>query len=365
MEKSAGINQGILTADRDRIMTEVVHLIKNWKEIVLAFFMCAVLPSIIFAVLPGLPEMNRDETIETNPSGEDTVHTNPASEPSEEDDNNAQPQSVFVVIEDGSVISMNMDDYLTGVILKEMPAQFDLEAMKAQAVVARTYALRRMELADKHSSGAVCVDPSCCQAYCSEIRFLADGGTEASIRKVKQAVSETKDLVITYGGAMIEATYLSCSGGRTEDAQAVWGSDIPYLQSVDSPGEETALHYTDTVTFTSEEFASLLGQTFSGHPATWVESVTYTAGGGVDTMVICGKSFDGTTLRTLLGLRSTVFILTAVGNKIIITTKGFGHRVGMSQYGAEAMAVGGYSFDQILSHYYQGIQLISYHQVKN
>ena len=156
---------------------------------------------------------------------------------------------------------------------------------------------------------------------------------------------------------MIEATYFSCSGGRTEDAVAGWGTDIPYLQAVDSPGEEQAKHFTDSVLFTAKEFAACLGANLSGAPAKWLGSVTYTQGGGVATMVIGGKTYSGVDLRRKLGLRSTAFSMMAVGDQIHITTKGFGHRVGMSQYGAEAMAVAGSSYKAILQHYYPGVVL--------
>jgi len=174
---------------------------------------------------------------------------------------------------------------------------------------------------------------------------------------VKQAVLDTAGQVLLYGDEPIEATYFSCSGGMTEDAQAVWGSDIPYLQSVESPGEEYAVHYTDTVIFNSEEFCEKLGISPGGYPGSWIGSISYTNGGGVDTVEIGGKDFTGTQVRKLLGLRSTAFVITAAGERITVTTKGFGHRVGMSQYGADAMAVQGADHETILLYYYQGAVL--------
>ena len=162
------------------------------------------------------------------------------------------------------------------------------------------------------------------------------------VDKVSQAVKETQGQVLLYQGELIEATYFSCSGGRTEDAVAVWGTDIPYLQAQDSPGEEDAEVYMDTVTFPVEDFTYLLGIEPSA-TGLQVDSVTYTRGGGVDTIVISGKEFDGGQMRQLLGLRSTAFAMQIVGETVTITTKGFGHRVGLSQYGAEAMAQSGSS----------------------
>lgn len=262
-----------------------------------------------------------------------------------------------VLTKDGTTEQMELQNYLTCVVLEEMPAEFEPEALKAQAVVARTYALRRFQSGTKHPGGAVCTESACCQGFRTKEEYLARGGTEEEFEKIHTAVAATEGLVLTYGGKLIEATYFSCSGGKTEDALAVWGSDIPYLRSTDSP--EAA--YTDktlaSVTFTSSEFAKALGVSLTGAPATWLGDVTYTAGGGVDSMVIGGVSYKGTTLRQLLGLRSTAFAITAVGDHITVTTRGYGHRVGMSQYGAEAMAVQGSSFEEILAHYYQGTVL--------
>ena len=126
---------------------------------------------------------------------------------------------------------------------------------------------------------------------------------------------------------------------------------------MDSPGEENAAHYTDTVQFIGSEFAALLGINPKGAPSSWLGSVRYTAGGGVDTMTIGGKSFSGVMLRQKLGLRSTAFAISASGDTVTVTTKGFGHRVGMSQYGADAMAVQGSTYRQILAHYYPGTEL--------
>ena len=272
-------------------------------------------------------------------------------------DVDAEGWKIPVLLPDGFVLYMDLDTYLTGVVLAEMPAEFEEEALKAQAVVARTYALKRYATGNKHSQRAVCTDSTCCQAYKTEEEFLETGASQELLEKVRCAVLQTTGMVLTYNNALIEATYFSCSGGRTEDALAVWGADIPYLKSVSSPGEEAAAYHVDTVTFSSEEFCSLLGRSLSGIPADWIGQITYTQGGGVDTLTICGETYRGTQLRQLLKLRSTAFIITAAGNTITVTTKGYGHRVGMSQYGAEAMAVNGCTCAQILAHYYPGTLL--------
>jgi len=263
----------------------------------------------------------------------------------------------LVQLSDGRQVLMEEDVYLTCVVLAEMPASFDLEALKAQAVVARTYARKRMTTGQKHESGAVCTDHTCCQAYCTPEDYLKKGGLQENVDKIRSAVAETHRQVLMFEGRLIDATYFSCSGGRTEDAVAVWGSDVPYLQAVDSPGEEDASHYMDTVSFTTEQFQAMLGETLAGRPETWIGAVSYTDGGGVDTIMIGEKAYKGTAIRQLLGIRSTAFVISAVGDTITVTTKGYGHRVGMSQYGADAMAASGKDYTEILSHYYQGTTL--------
>lgn len=312
---------------------------KLWTEILIAAFFGLVVPWMILNAF----------TVQIQNTTETTAPTQ--SLPA------VQDFLIPVLMPDGSTEAMALDSYVTCVILGEMPPSFEPEAQKAQAVVARTYALRSHESGTKHPGGAVCTEPSCCQGFCSKADFLAQGGTETEYNQIYTIVHSTSGQVLTYGGQLIEATYFSSSGGRTEDALAVWGSDVPYLRSTQSPEEAYIEKTLATVTFTAKEFSDALGTTLSGPPASWLGSVTYTSGGGVDTMVIGDVAYKGTTLRQLLNLRSTAFTMTAVGDHITVTTKGYGHRVGMSQYGAEAMAVQGSTYQQILAHYYQGTAL--------
>ena len=269
-------------------------------------------------------------------------------------------QQINILAADGNVLQMSLHDYLTAVLLCEMPASFEIEALKAQAVVARTYTLRRVERGGKHKEAAICTDASCCQGYKQIDQYLKSGGKSEDVEKIERAVKETASIVLTYGDELIEATYFSCSGGKTEDAKDVWGQDIPYLQSTESPGEEGANHFVDTVVYDSEEFARKLGKTLPGLPTRWVENITYTEGGGVKEIRICGVDYSGVSIRQILSLRSASFTINAVGDSIVITTRGFGHRVGMSQYGADAMALTGKNYEDILHHYYKDVQLIAY-----
>lgn len=251
---------------------------------------------------------------------------------------------------------MELDGYLQRVLLGEMPPSFAQEAMNAQAVAARTYTVKAMA-GGKHG-GKLCTDSACCQAFCDDAAFSA---LRAEARqKAADAVRETDALVLTYEGALIEATFFSCSGGRTEDAVAVWGTDYPYLRSVESPGEEKARYDRDSVFFSGQTLAAALDIAPEGEPASWVGAIERTEGGGVAAMELGEKRFTGVYLRRALGLRSTAFTVTAEGNGLRFDTRGYGHRVGLSQYGADAMASGGADFREILSHYYPGTVLLNY-----
>lgn len=314
-----------------------------WKDICTAVLLGAVLPGIMVNISALLLNASARET----PVAEVTI---PVQE---------ERKTIPIILRDteGGAQQMDMEEYLTGVLLGEMPAEFALEALKAQAVAARTYTAKAMDTGGKHGDGSLCTDPTCCQAYLSPEAYLTAGGTEANLEKICTAVSDTANMVLTYEGTLIEATYFSCSGGKTEDAVAVWGTDYPYLLAVDSPGEEEAAHYRDTLQFTPEVFQAKLGRELSGSPVSWFRHTSYTAGGGVETMEIGGESYSGIALRSLLGLPSTSFSVIVEEDTIYISTRGYGHRVGMSQYGADAMAEAGSLYPEILAHYYPGTSL--------
>lgn len=317
-----------------------------WKELCAALLMGAVVPGLILNISALWLEGNAREL----PIMESVPETYAAEK---------YHMPVAIELSDGSIQTMDLDTYLEGVVLAEMPADFEPEALKAQAVAARTYSAKAVKTGVKHEDGSLCTDPTCCQAYLSEEAYLSKGGTEENLDKVRKAVLDTSGQVLTYEGELIEATYFSCSGGRTEDAAAVWGTEYPYLQAVDSPGEENAVHYCDTVCFTKTQFQEKTGCTLRGDPSAWFTTEAYTNGGGIASMSICGELYTGTQLRQLLGLPSTAMTVSAAGDSITIVTKGYGHRVGMSQYGADAMAVTGSNYIEILAHYYPGTELES------
>ena len=253
---------------------------------------------------------------------------------------------------------MNLETYILGVVLAEMPARFDEEALKAQAVAARTYTLKNCIAGYKHPDGMVCTSSACCQAYKSPETYLAGGGKTASVNKVLEAVLATAGQVLVYNGKLIDAAYFSCSGGTTEDAVAVWGYDVPYLRSVESPGEADTSAYYREYLFTPEEFQKKMSVKLNDGPETWFGTVTYTEGGGVETIEIGGQFYKGTAVRSALKLRSTMFQIHVDNGGITVSVWGLGHRVGMSQYGADAMAKGGSTYREILSHYYPGTELL-------
>ncbi len=313
---------------------------RKWKELLAALVMGLIAPQLMLGI-GGVGAQSQQMPLETPTQ----IQTQPPV---------TEETMIPVLYPDGSVVPMCLEEYVLGVVLAEMPAEFAQEALKAQAVVSRSYALRRYILSDRHPQGAVCTDSGCCQAYMTQETYLNKYGTEKDIEKIRLAVKSTRQTVLFYEGQIAETTYFSCSGGRTEDAVAVWGEEIAYLQAVDSPGEDKAATYTASVTFTPERFAAALGRSLQGSPDTWLGQTYYTDGGGVALMFIGGIGYAGTVLREKLGLNSTAFSVSVEAEKITVTTRGKGHRVGMSQYGADAMALTGSSWEEILSHYYPG-----------
>ena len=312
----------------------------KYKSVLLSVFFILMLPQLLFFLL-------RDE----DPNHETVV---PECETVSEVPEIAAKQHMIRVKNGNSILNMDLEDYLTGVVLGEMPAEFEQEALKAQAVAARTFTLKSVQRNSKHQDADVCTDPACCQAYTASEEYSGDISLQ---NKVFSAVKDTAGQVVTFQGVLIEATYFSCSGGQTEDAVAVWGTDVPYLQSVESPGEEIANKFESETSFQRSDFLSKLGLPRDTLLTDGNISVTYTDGGGVATLSIGDRSYSGVEVRRLLNLYSTVFHLNILDDEVLISTKGYGHRVGMSQYGAEAMALAGKRYDEILAHYYSGTEL--------
>ena len=265
-----------------------------------------------------------------------------------------EARTVQLKTEDG-VETVDEDTYLTAVVLAARPASFEREALAAQAVAARPF-LARQRLAGKHMDCDVCADSACCQAWSSEATLEAKYGVELPQYwdKASAAVAETAGEILTYDGAPIEAVYFSCSGGSTEAAVAVWGTDVPYLQAVESPGEQDALRYESEAAFPEDELRAAPEAKLDGPSEGWFGEPILTEGGGVASVTIGDEDFTGTQLRSLLGLNSTRFTVTCGDGEVVFHVRGFGHRVGMSQYGANAMAKLGFDYRAILQYYYRG-----------
>ena len=272
-------------------------------------------------------------------------------------------QKVQVLLESGQVEQMTMAEYLWRVVAAEMPASFEEEALRAQAVCARTYTLWKMETA-AHEGADLCDDSACCQAYTTHEEAEERWGDLAAAYtgKIAGAVEDTDGQVLTYEEAPIQAVFFSSSVSSTEDAAAVWGNSLPYLVSVPSPEGEEVPNYRSTVTLTAAEVRTLvtesgMGITLSGDSATWLSDVQYNTSGRVAELTVGGVTVSGGVARSLFGLRSACFEVVEEDGVFTFSVTGYGHGVGLSQYGANAMAKQGSTWEDIVRHYYTGITI--------
>ena len=277
-------------------------------------------------------------------------------------------RQVKVKLADGRVETMAMDDYLWRVVAAEMPAAFEPEALKAQAVAARTYTCAKMErTTSAHPEADVCTDVACCQACRTPEEAAASWGANARMYtdKIAAAVTDTDGLAVLYGGKPIQAVFFSSADGRTVDAVEVWGNAVPYLTGVDSPEGEEVPNYHSTVTLTEEACKAKLlakypGADLSGDPSGWFSNTVSNSAGGVESMKVGGVTVSGQALRTLFALRSTSFTVSAGAEGVTFAVTGYGHGVGMSQYGANALAREGKRCEEILKWYYTGVEVARY-----
>lgn len=248
----------------------------------------------------------------------------------------------------GEIKNIELEDYIVGVVAGEMPASFNEEALKAQAIASRTYAMYKM----KNSNGTYdLVTDKTNQVYITEdkMKSLWQENFDYYFEKIKKAVYDTKDLIMTYNGDVILSLYFARSNGKTEDAIAVFGSNQEYLKSVESPEE----NLTSEVTISKDKFCNKLNISCD---AINISNVLKSSSGRINSLNINGKTFKGTEIRTLFDLKSTDFDI-SIGSEIKFVTKGYGHGVGMSQYGANKLAQNGKNYEEILKHYYQNINI--------
>ena len=275
--------------------------------------------------------------------------------------------SVYIKNED-KVLEMNESQYLKEVVAAEMPASFELEALKAQAVAARSY-LRSRQNAYKvsgappeHKGADMCTDPTHCKAWISEEKRRESWGADADENwdKIKRAVEETKGEVITYNGEVISAVFHSTSSGRTESSKDVWGGDRPYLVGVESKGDELSPKYKSEKEMSLDEFKKTAKANIEGvdFEKGVIGDIARSEAGGILTIEIGGVSVKGTVFRKIYDLRSTNVQVKIDGGRVFFDVTGFGHGVGMSQYGANYLAAQGKSYIDILKTYYTGVEII-------
>ena len=277
-----------------------------------------------------------------------TQSNNEIVEETKQEDNN-----IYITLNrtSGEVLNIELEEYVIGVVGAEMPAAFDKEALKAQAIIARTYALKAK------NKGNVLSDNASSQYYKTneELQVVWGSNFNTYYNKIKDAVLQTKGLYLSYNGSFIEAVYHSTSNGKTESSENVWGNYYPYLVSVDSPYDNINKSFEMKKTITYEELSLKLQMDVNIN--TEFNILGKTSGNRVANIEINGNIYRGIDFRNLLALRSADFDITKTEEGVIFTTYGYGHGVGMSQYGANGLAKNGYSYSQILLHYYPGVEI--------
>lgn len=266
----------------------------------------------------------------------------------------------------GEVEELDLDQYLLGVVSSEMPASFEIEALKAQAVVARTYTIYKITEEKKHENADICDDSKCCQAWISkEDRFARWNEEEREVNwsKIEDAVNSTKGEIVTYDGKPINAFFHSNSGGTTDTATAVWGgTNYPYLQAVETSGEDAYTQYSSEVILSKEEFTNKIKEYHSEFQIDFnlenqIEILSYTEGERVNEIRIGNLNLSGVEIRNIFKLKSARFEISIDGENVRFNVVGYGHGVGMSQTGADSMAKQGKNYDEIIKHFYTGVEI--------
>ena len=262
----------------------------------------------------------------------------------------------------GDIENVPIEEYVVGVLASEMPADFEMEALKAQSLAARTYIVRQMLSGQNVSTpeGANVTDTVTHQVYKNkqELKEVWGKDYDWKIEKISKAVAETQGQILTYDGTPIDASFFSTSNGFTENSEDYWPNEIAYLKSVPSPWDTKSEKFSDQKVISVADFEKDLGISL-GDSSDIGKVKSRTESNRVATVEFGNKEFSGREIREILGLRSTDFNWERKGNQIVISTKGYGHGVGMSQYGANGMAEEGKSYKDIVTHYYQGIEIAS------
>jgi stage II sporulation protein D len=333
---------------------------------------------VVFAMLLTIPNMSLNFFEKKfNFTGEAIVKENKSknanTKPEEKHTTDTYESELIKVYNNktNDVIVIDFEEYLKGVVASEMPAEFHAEALKAQAVSARTYLLYRLKKypngQPEHTKAPVCTGNHC-QVWSSKDELIAshyDGWYDEYWSKIEEAVESTKGQILTYAGKIIEPLYHSTSGGRTENSEDVFSLAVPYLRSVESPYEGDSPKLNGSVKITTNEFIDKIESVYGDmdiREDNLDEKILLgevSEGGKIKTIIIDNNEISGREIRSLFNLNSTNFSFIQSGNEIEILTTGYGHGVGMSQWGAEGMAKEGYNYQEILKHYYTGVEIVN------
>lgn len=270
--------------------------------------------------------------------------------------------------ETNQIEELNIDEYLYGVVASEMPASFEMEALKAQAIVARTYTIYQMiNNQGRHENADICDNYACCQAWISKEERLEKWEqevAETNWQKILDVVNATSGKIITYEGKPINAFFHANSGGKTETSLNIWGGiNYPYLKSVETAGEDGYTQYSSEVTISKNDLINKIKEKYQDFSIDYtqencVQILEYTTSGRVKTIKVGNKEIAGTELRKLLGLKSTNFTFIINGDNITFSVIGYGHGVGMSQTGADSLAKIGKNSEEIIKHFYTNVEII-------
>jgi len=272
--------------------------------------------------------------------------------PEAQDERGDQPQITLYLSESDKRVSLTMEEYITGTVAAEMPASFSSEALKAQAVCARTYALNRLVNDIKYEKDAdLSDDITCCQAYVTPGEFSKrhPSNTDEYLKKMQQAVRDTRGVIMLYQGAPLDALYCSTCGGKTEEG----GNQRPYLKGVSCSFCSLSPRYLNSQSFSGIQLRRVLG--LQGDIR--IKVLGTSSSGRIKQVRINNRTLSGEQLRSALGLYSTWCSFKNDGDGLIITSRGYGHGIGLCQFGANGMAQAGYDYRQILHYYYQGFEL--------
>lgn len=334
---------------------------KFWLYLSISIFVCFILPAVL--------TKREVKTFSQNSAIQEEQNKNQDENISRIDSNkyNYQKYGTIKLLHknSGEVEEVPIDIYLCNVVSAEMPADYEIEALKAQAVVARTYTIYKAQN-PKHDNADICDDSTCCQAWVTkEKRFerWEEAKRESNWQKIEKAVNETSGKIVTYDGRPINAFFHANSGGTTELPVNVWGgSGLPYLQVVETAGEEGYTQYSSEVILRHAELIEKLKVKYSDIQIDFnnnddIKILDYTDGNRVKTVKFGNHELSGVETRTILGLKSTNFEIIREGDNIKFSVKGYGHGVGMSQTGADTLAKQGSNYEDIIKHFYKDIEI--------